>query len=1045
MKQKKERQKSQNNQAAEGKRDVEGKRDAEEKDGAGNPPPDFPVVGIGASAGGLGAFEAFFSGMPKDTDPGMAFVLVQHLAPDHKSILTDLLGRYTRMKVFEVKDGMIVHPNCAYIIPPGKDMAYIGGGLQLIDPVAPRGKRMPIDFFFRTLAQDLHEKAIGVVLSGSGSDGTLGVRAIKGEGGMVMVQDPASSEYDSMPRSALATGMVDYELPPAEMPAKIIEYARRAIKGTDRPAGDHPLAGDENALKKIFVLLRTQTGNDFSQYKYNTVYRRIERRMAMQQIENLGAYVRYLQQTPAEIEALFRDMLIGVTSFFRDPEAFDALMKQSIAGLFSEKKPNETIRVWTAGCSTGEEAYSLAILLAEHQQQLKEKRINLQIFATDIDSRAIAAARAGIYPASIAADISQNRLERFFSIEPGDAFYQINKKLRDMMIFSEQNVIKDPPFSRIDLISCRNLMIYMGHELQKRIIPLFHYALKPNGILFLGSSETIGEFGNLFSTLDRKSKIYQKKNESRLTGLYRFIPPMTAADEPVARLQRKQAVRETSLREIMENALIKQIVAAAVLVNAKGDILYLHGRTGSFLEPAQGEAGVNNIVKMAREGLQQQLAIALRKAVAGMESTKYRNLRVKTNGDFITIHLTVKLLGHETSGQAEDDKEQNTDSFLILVVMETAEPQPQDRNALSADCVFDQTEDMGIDGSAQAVITALRQELRAKEEYIQTTAEELETANEELRTSNEEMQSFNEELQSSNEELETSKEELQSVNEELSTVNAELQNTVADLTRANDDMNNLLAGTGIASVFVDFELRILRYTPSATAVINLIPSDIGRPVTHIVSNLKGYNSLLQDIRGVLDTLAPRETEVRTRAGAWYNMRILPYRTLNNVIEGVVVTFVDINSAKQARQAMEEAHVRITEAIVKAVHEPLLVLDSGLKVISANKAFCAAFAPECDSVVGQRLYDLGKSQWDIPGIRRLMEELLPADSVVNDYVIPAEFKETGFRRLQINARTINDTGESRFFLLAIKDITPEIKRDINADITRENGENNEQQG
>jgi two-component system CheB/CheR fusion protein len=1012
MNQKKEPQKNQNNRAA------------EEKYGSGDPLHDFPVVGIGASAGGLAAFEAFFSGMPPDTDPGMAFVLVQHLAPDHKSILKDLLGRYTRMKVFEVEDGMIVRPNCAYIIPPGKDMAYISGALQLMEPAAPRGKRMPIDFFFRTLAQDQQERAIGVVLSGSGTDGTLGVRAIKGEGGMVMVQESASSEYDSMPRSALATGMVDYELPPAEMPVKIIEYARRAISGTDRPAGDLPPAGNKNALKKIFVLLRTHSGHDFSQYKPNTIYRRIERRMAMQQIEDPEKYIRYLQQSPAEIEALFRDMLIGVTSFFRDPEAFETLDKQVIAGLFSEKKPNETIRVWSVGCSTGEEAYSLAILLAEHQQRSKE-RINFQIFATDIDNQAIAAARAGIYPASIAADISQNRLERFFSIEPGDTLYQISKKLRDMMIFSEQNVIRDPPFSRIDLISCRNLMIYMGHDLQKKIIPLFHYALNPGGILFLGSSETTGEFGNLFFTIDRRSKIYRKQNEPQKTGLYRFMPPMTAANEPVARPQQKHAVRGKSLREITEKALIQQMVAAAVLVNAKGDILYLHGRTGSFLEPAQGEAGVNNIIKMAREGLQQQLATSLRKAVAGMESIKCPNLQVKTNGDFTTIHLTVKPLGRERSGQTRQDTAQSTDSPLILIIMETAEPPLRDKTALSADSAQDQTKYTKAVDDDQAVIAALRQELRAKEEYIQTTAEELETANEELRTSNEEMQSYNEELQSANEELETSKEELQSVNEELSTVNAELQNTVADLTRANDDMNNLLAGTGIASVFVDHQLRILRYTPAATRIINLIQTDIGRPVSHIVSNLEDYDSLEQDIREVLDTLVPRETEVRTRAGAWYNMRILPYRTLNNVIEGVVVTFADISSAKRARQALQEAHVRITEAIVEAVHEPLVVLDSDLKVISANKAFCTAFAPEHDSVVGRRLYNLGNGQWDIPALRKLMEEMLPADPAVNDYVIHAEFAETKFRKLKINARTINDTGESSFILLAINDISRDV--------------------
>ena len=448
-------------------------------------------MGIGASAGGLAAFEAFFSGMPADSDPGMAFVLVQHLAPDHKSILTDLIRRYTRMQVFEVEDGMEVQPNCAYIIPPGRDMAFLNGTLQLLEPAAPRGQRLPIDFFFRSLAHDQRERAIGVVLSGTGSDGTLGVRAIKGEGGMVMAQNPESTEYDGMPRSAIATGLVDYELPPAEMPAQLIAYVTHAFGKPPRPA--HPAPKSENALKKIFVLLRAQTGHDFSQYKPSTSQRRIERRMAVHQIESMDGYVKFIQQTPEEVDALFRDMLIGVTSFFRDPEAFKALEEQIIPKLFAGKRADATIRIWVPGCSTGEEAYSLAILLAEHQEALKQS-FKVQVFATDIDSHAIAAARAGIYPASIAADLTPERLARFFSPEPGDSAFRIHKGIRDMLVFSEQNVIKDPPFSKLDLISCRNLLIYLGGDLQKKLIPLFHYALNPGGFLFLGTSETVGEF-----------------------------------------------------------------------------------------------------------------------------------------------------------------------------------------------------------------------------------------------------------------------------------------------------------------------------------------------------------------------------------------------------------------------------------------------------------------------------------------------------------------------------------------------------------------------
>jgi two-component system, chemotaxis family, CheB/CheR fusion protein len=858
---------------------------------------DFPVVGIGASAGGLAAFEAFFSGMPTDTDPGMAFVLVQHLAPDHKSILTDLVQHYTRMQVFEVEDGMVVRPNCTYIIPPGRDMAFLGGALQLLEPSAPRGQRMPIDFFFRSLAQDQRERAIGIVLSGTGSDGTLGVRSIKGEGGMVMVQIPASAEYDGMPRSALATGLVDYELPPTEMPGQVIAYASRVFGKARSPAPPPPPKAD-NALKKILVLLRGHSGNDFSQYKPNTVVRRIERRMAIHQIETMDGYVKFLQRTPAEMEALFRDMLIGVTNFFRDPDAFQAIREQGIPRLFSGKSPNSVIRVWSAGCSTGEEAYSLAILLVEHQEAMKQQ-FKVQVFATDIDSQAIAAARAGIYSISVAADITPERLSRHFTKEPDGSFCRIRKNIRDMMVFSEQNLIRDPPFSKLDLISCRNLLIYVDSDLQKRIIPLFHYALNPGGFLFLGSSETVGEFGNLFTTLDRKSKLYQRREAPNFAGSHGLLPPMTSAAEPLPRVTRPMAgARVSSMRELTEKALLQHIAPVAVLVNADGDILYLHGRTGLYLEPTPGEPGVNNILRMAREGLRRDLTTALHRASAGREVVQYPNLSVKSNGDLTTVNLTVRTLSAGLPAEAPTGSWGRSESPLILVVLEQTAPPQEHAVPLPEPSTSAATEDTDTGEDLQMVIAALRQELRAKEEYLQATSEELETANEELRSSNEEMQSINEELQSTNEELETSKEELQSVNEELSTVNSELHTKITDLTRANNDMNNLLAGTDIATVFVDHSLRILRFTPAATRIINLIQSDIGRPVDHIVSNLANYDTLSEDAQSVLETLVPKAAEVQTKAGDWYSMRILPYRTLDNVIEGAVITFVDISSAKR---------------------------------------------------------------------------------------------------------------------------------------------------
>jgi two-component system CheB/CheR fusion protein len=889
-------------------------------------PPSFPVVGIGASAGGLAAFEAFFSGMPTDAAPGMAFVLVQHLAPDHKSMLTELIRRYTKMQVFEVEDGMTVQPNCTYIIPPNHDMALLNGKLQLLEPVAPHGQRLPIDFFFRSLAEDQHERAIAVVLSGTGSDGTLGIRAIKGEGGMVMAQTPNSTEYDGMPRGAINTGLVDYELPPAEMAAQLIAYASHAFKKHHPPktsaATDH-----ENAIRKIFILLRVQTGHDFSQYKPNTIHRRIERRMAVHQVSNISDYVKFLQQSPEEVEALFRDILIGVTSFFRDPQAFNALEEKIIPGLFADKPSGGIIRVWVAGCSTGEEAYSIAILLQEQLDELKQN-YRIQIFATDMDSRSIATARTGSYPASIAESITPERLKRFFVSESAGEVYRVHKRIRDLLIFSEQDIIKDPPFSKLDLICCRNLLIYMGAELQRKIIPLFHYALNPNGILFLGTSETVGDSSTLFSTLDRKAKLYQRKEDIRgiqQAAIGRLILPATATETQAPPLPATDEIRspqKRTPRQLTEQALLQHVIQAGILVDAQGDILYLHGRTGTYLEPAQGESGTNNILKMAREGLRRNLATTLHKAVTGHCSVSSQGLRVKTNSHFTMVNLTIcPVPTNRTTPRPP----------LFLVILEDAGPSDQPRPPLPV-------EEPTIPPEANARIKALTQELRAKEEFLQTTNEELETSNEELKSSNEEMQSINEELQSSNEELETSKEELQSVNEELTTVNTELQTKVADLSRVNNDMNNLLAGTGIGTVFVDHQLRILRFTPAVTRIINLIQGDIGRPINHIVSNLIGYERLFADIESVLSTLIPVEVEVQSDEGKWYTMRIQPYRTIENVIEGAVITFFDITTAKAVQTELQQASEQLgLAALVRDASDAMVMYDLDGNIILWNPA------------------------------------------------------------------------------------------------------------
>ncbi|MBU1168338.1 MAG: PAS domain-containing protein [Proteobacteria bacterium] len=886
----------------------------------------FPVVGIGASAGGLKAFESFFSAMPGDVDPGMAFVLVQHLAPDHKSILTDLVRRYTRMKVFEVEDGMRVEPNCAYIIPPNRDMAFLNGTLQLLEPSAPRGQRLPIDFFFRSLAQDQHERAICIVLSGTGSDGTLGVRAIKSESGMVMAQNPESTEFDGMPRSAMETGLVDYVLHPSEMPAQLIAYATYAFGQKPGPA---PLmaAKEKDAFKKIFILLRARTGHDFSHYKQNTITRRVERRMAVQQINRLDNYVSCLQHTPDEVDSLFRDLLIGVTNFFRDPEAFHVFEEQIIPSLFKAKPVGSIIRIWVPGCSTGEEAYSVAILFQERIDALRQS-YKIQIFATDIDSRAIDAARSGRYPASIASDITPERLSRFFTQEANGGEYRINKTIRDILIFSEQDLIKDPPFSKLDLISCRNLLIYMGGELQKKIIPLFHYALNPAGFLFLGTSETVGEFMDLFSVMDRKSKLYRRKEDLYNTQrpiIGRYLPDLTYKNPALKQIEKISGENKPPLRELTEQALLQYFDPVGVLINERGDILFLHGRSGLYLEPSPGEVGINNILKMAREGLRQDLTIALHKAVSHKKNIHNSGLRVKTNGDFTSVNLTVMPVDQEILSPAFPP--------LYLVILEKIPGINMNHPETMAPSMVN---DDGDHADRDERIEALRRELKAKEEYLQSANEEMETSNEELKSSNEEMQSINEELQSTNEELETSKEELQSVNEELATVNAELQQKVHDLSCANNDMNNLLAGTGIGTIFIDHQLRILRFTPAVAQVINLIPTDVGRPVGHIVSNLVGYDNLVADVNSVLSTLVPKELDVRARAGSWFSLRIRPYRTLENVIEGAVITFIDITEIKRAReevQVSETKHRFLFETITQGV----VYHDNQGRIIGANPA------------------------------------------------------------------------------------------------------------
>ena len=846
----------------------------------------FLIVGIGASAGGLESFISFFQNIPPNT--GMAFVVVQHLDPTHKSLLSDLLRNYTKMTVLEAVDNTRILPNTIYTIPPNKELAIFNGVLQVLEPTEARGFRRTIDHFMRSLAKDQQEKAVGIILSGTGTEGAAGLKAIKGEGGLTLVQDPESAKYDGMPRNAIAAQAADYILPPADMPKHLIRYAeKRVFRPVLAPAETWP---QQHILDKIFLLLREHTGNNFSLYKTNTILRRINKRMAINQISQLEAYLKYLQEVPEEADLLFDDLLIGVTSFFRDKEAFQALEATIVPNILNNKANGDPIRIWVAGCSTGEEAYSIAILFDEALNRQK-KRLQLQIFATDIDASAIKTARAGIYPESIGLDLGEQRLKRYFIANNHEL--KIKKELRDKVIFAEQNLVSDSPFSRIDLISCRNLLIYLNADAQKRVFPIFHYSLNPKGILFLGTSETIGQFSHLFHPLDRKHKLFLRK-----AGIFRYSYPSdfpstgiphTAAPDRKLNLEPKHPAMKLSA--LTEKMLLVNYAPDCVLINDKNTALYFYGNTGKYLQPTPGEASFD-ILEMARMGLKADLRSAINKARKTKKEEQRKGVKVLSEGGRHTITLKVKPI----------ENQPGLDDQLLLVIFEEASPQTE--------LPVPEVKKSGEAEPSQ--LAELEYELTFTKEYLRTTVEELEISNEEMKSANEELQSANEELQSTNEELETSKEELQSVNEELNTVNTELQNMIDELAHAQDDMSNLLASTDIGTVFLSKNLEIRRFTPSINKIMPLIQADIGRPVSHLASNLL-YDQLAKDAQEVLDNLRVKKNVVETKDGKWYQMQIVPYRTTNNLIDGVALTFVDITDGKLMEEELKKLneHLNLT--------------------------------------------------------------------------------------------------------------------------------------
>jgi two-component system CheB/CheR fusion protein len=842
----------------------------------------FPIVGIGASAGGLEALEQFLKQVPKEC--GLGFVVVQHLDPTHKGILVELLQRYTNMAVVQIQDRLRIEPNHVYVIPPNKDLSILHGVLHLLEPAAPRGLRLPIDFFFRSLADDQHEQSIGVILSGMGSDGTLGLRAIKEKAGAVFVQTPTSAKFDSMPRMAIDAGLADVVAPAEELPSKIIAYLKHVplVTKTDQALAEK----DQSDLEKIIILLRGQSGQDFSLYKKSTISRRVERRMGLHQIAKISDYVRYLRENPKESELLFKELLIGVTNFFRDPAVWEQLKDKVIPQFIANHPQGAVLRAWTVGCSTGEEAYSLAIVFKEALEEVKSaKNFSLQIFATDLDKDAIAKARAGVYPANIGADVSEERLRRFF-LKNDQGGYSVKKEIREMVIFAPQNLVMHAPFTRLDCVTCRNLLIYLDGELQKKLMPLFHYSLNSSGILVLGSAETVGTATDLFTPLAGKLRIFRRLDSSRQPHLIEF-PSAFARNRldavAVSPAQSGTVPPAPNLQSLAEQLLLQRYSPAAVLVTNEGDILYVSGKTGKYLEPAAGKANWN-LFAMSREGLGNALSEAFHKAVRQKIVVTLKNVKVGTNGGTQVVDITVHPV---TSPEA-------LIGTIMVVFTDVAGAFTEKAPALSKGAKIH-----------SARLAAMAEELQQAHEELHAARDEMQTSQEELKSTNEELQSMNEELQSTNEELTTSKEEMQSMNEELQTVNHELQAKVDELSWTSNDMKNLLDSTDIATLFLDDALLVRRFTPQTTKIIKLIPGDVGRPITDIVTDLN-YRDLADDAHKVLKTLVFIEKQASARVGRWYTVRIMPYRTQDDRIDGVVITFADITVAKTLEAALRKA-------------------------------------------------------------------------------------------------------------------------------------------
>jgi two-component system CheB/CheR fusion protein len=958
------------------------------------PRPGVPVVGIGASAGGLEALSLFFDATPADS--GSAFVVVVHLDPSQQSHMAEILATHTAMPVVEVTDGIEITANSVYIIAPNQYLRLNGETLNFVAPPKARGRRHPIDDFFESLAMQERERSVGVVLSGTGTNGTQGLKAIKAQGGLALVQEPTTAKFDGMPASAIAAGLPDHVLSPSAMPLQILQY----LEHTYAAAPDffpEELAANDPRFEEVIELLRGPDGHDFRQYKPTTMRRRIHRRMGLLNVPTLADYVQLLQENPGEVRELIKDLLITVTDFFRDPEAWSELESQAIHRMIRNRENGDSLRVWVPACATGEEAYSVAMLLGD-AVRATGRPLDIKVFATDAQEDNLRRARDGIYPEAALSRLPADKIRQHF--DKHDGTYQVRKSLRDLVVFAVQDLLADPPFSRLDMVSCRNLLIYLEPDTQQRLISLFHFTLREGGYLFLGSAETVGRHQELFTTISKKWRIYRRRGPTRHDMVHfpitresptRFmVPGPPGSTDP-----------SVSAADVARRALLDRHAPVSVLVDADGRVLYFHGSTGLYLENPTGEP-TRDLFALVKGGLGPRLRIAVEDALREKQPVKVNALMRIGAGDQ-SVQVTVTPL-HPAPPVGK--------TLLVSFTQQAAAvATTEDDSANKAEPAIPESLD------AQA----LREELIVTRGELESTIDHLGNTVEALRASNEEVTSMNEELQSANEELETSKEELQSFNEELHTINSQLEQKVADLEDTTNDLNNLLAGTEVATLFLDMDLSVKWFSPAVSQLVDLVPADVGRPIAHFARKFID-DAFLQDADWVLKNLGHREAQVAGEADRWFIRRMLPYRTTDHRISGVVVTFIDVTDRKRAADAVDEARL-YAEGIVSTVRQPLLVLNGNFIVQSANPAFYALFHAHPEDSLGESLFALSKGQWNLPELQAALRKFLPDDKVIKGIEIESTFETIGHRSMLVDVtRLTRGGGREPLILLAIDDIT-----------------------